>query len=998
VIPRRLPILATIASLAFLAVPSARAFVPDASAAPLEFRLPHEAIPAVYVTRSAASMDLARSAGLSPAWQVQTSPRTGLVHAAWGGGVQLASSVSSDAQADALARSFLLTYPDLLGVREANLELRNVRHALGRYAVHYRQVILGVPVRNASAWVLLDESGTVAAFGSDFYPDHGEIPGHPAFAGDAAVTAAANALGATPLPDLPVTVREVLVPAPAGEVLELTPAYEVVFETETPFGKWESIVHGITGEILARRNLYMHVNVTGSTDGDVQNQQPSLGYCDGSGTEPFANMTVSVSGGNSDVTDAAGNFDISHGGASAVNATASLNGPYINVNRVGGLGSDASITQSVTPGNPATFSFTTANARQDEMDVFLHGNRVRDFMLSLDPTFTQLDLPVVATVGNTGGICPGNAWWNIGGGTMNYCEAGNSGGTDYANTGELANVIYHEYGHGVTEKVYSRNGQGQPVGDLHEGNSDVLANFLDRNSDIGIGFFQGVCGPGTGIRDANNSLQWPGANDGGHGGGRIIAGYHWDSWQTLLGTKSQAEADDIAFNTWHYARDMGTPTDQPSQVMWTFLIDDDDADLTNGTPNYDHFAQAALNHGFTPPVVTQGLFLAHDPLAHSTDDVTGYEVVATISSTAAALDPSALKVVYEVDGGASQEVALTATGSLNEFSATIPAQDQHSEITYHVEAADMGGNSRKDPVFYPAFVHEFDVAAVYDDVEGGTSGWTTVDNAASGEWEVADPIATTAVPEDDATAGAGTLAWITGQCSGSNCGGGCTLGCNDIDGGTVELFSPVWDVSGFDEVTLKYERFYNNNTGAEPNLDTWLVEISNDAGASWTTVESTTSSTASWTTIEVDVDALFVTPDLVQLHFVAGDLAGGSLVEAGVDDVRILARNTGGAVAADLPAAALPLALSLEQNQPNPFRPETTIRFALPAAGDARLAVYDVTGRAVTELARGPRPAGRHTVTWNGRDHDGNRVAAGVYFYRLTAGGDVLTRKMTVLK
>jgi hypothetical protein len=543
--------------------------------------------------------------------------------------------------------------------------------------------------------------------------------------------------------------------------------------------------------------------------------------------------------------------------------------------------------------------------------------------------------------------------------------------------------------------VYSRNGQGQPVGDLHEGNSDVLANFLDRNPDIGIGFYQDECGPGSGIRNADNDLQWP-SNPGGHAGGQIIAGFHWDAWQTMLALESQAVADSVAAHTWHYARDMGTPTTQQDQVTWTFLIDDDDADLTNGTPNYDHFAQAGLDHGFTIPVKTEGLFITHEPLSHSTDDTGGYDVVATIISTEASLDPAALKVVYQVDGGAVQELALTATGNPDEFGATIPAQDQHSEIAYHLEAADLGGLSRLDPVFFPLSVHSFDVAAVYDDLEGDTSGWSTVDNATTGEWEVADPIATGACPDDDATADPGVLAWITGQCSGPNCST-CSLGCNDIDGGTVELFSPVWDVSAFDEVTLKYERFYNNNTGADPNNDTFIVEVSNDGGSTWTEIENTMASTANWTTVTVDVDAMFGTPGQVQLHFVASDLNAGSIVEAGVDDVRILA-SSAGAVAADLPAAAAPLALSLEQNQPNPFRPETTIRFALPEAGDARLAVYDVTGRAVRELANGPRAAGRHTVTWDGQDRDGNRVAAGVYFYRLTAGGEVLTRKMTVLK
>jgi hypothetical protein len=161
-------------------------------------------------------------------------------------------------------------------------------------------------------------------------------------------------------------------------------------------------------------------------------------------------------------------------------------------------------------------------------------------------------------------------------------------------------------------------------------------------------------------------------------------------------------------------------------------------------------------------------------------------------------------------------------------------------------------------------------------------------------------------------------------------------------------------------------------------------------------VDATTTSAAAWTTVEVDIVALFGTPGQVQLRVTVSDQGTDSHVEAAVDDVRILA-DFGGVVDAPAPMAA-PLAFSLEQNQPNPFRPNTQIRFAIPSRESVRLTVYDVSGRAVRDLAHGVREAGRYTVDWNGLDAEGNRVAAGVYFYRLTAGSETLTRKMTVLK
>ena len=89
---------------------------------------------------------------------------------------------------------------------------------------------------------------------------------------------------------------------------------------------------------------------------------------------------------------------------------------------------------------------------------------------------------------------------------------------------------------------------------------------------------------------------------------------------------------------------------------------------------------------------------------------------------------------------------------------------------------------------------------------------------------------------------------------------------------------------------------------------------------------------------------------------------------------------------------------SLAQNYPNPFNPSTTIRFVLPGEGPASLRIYDVAGRLVATLLSKPMDAGPHRVTWDGKNHKGERVASGVYFYSLTMGDRTLTRKMVFLR
>ncbi|MFN8179747.1 MAG: FlgD immunoglobulin-like domain containing protein [bacterium] len=99
--------------------------------------------------------------------------------------------------------------------------------------------------------------------------------------------------------------------------------------------------------------------------------------------------------------------------------------------------------------------------------------------------------------------------------------------------------------------------------------------------------------------------------------------------------------------------------------------------------------------------------------------------------------------------------------------------------------------------------------------------------------------------------------------------------------------------------------------------------------------------------------------------------------------------------AAPIVASAGATTLTLEAPRPNPSAGETRLAFALPKESRVRLAVYDVVGRRVRELLAETRSAGRHEVTWDGRDSAGHAVAAGVYFARLSAAGETQATRIT---
>jgi hypothetical protein len=90
--------------------------------------------------------------------------------------------------------------------------------------------------------------------------------------------------------------------------------------------------------------------------------------------------------------------------------------------------------------------------------------------------------------------------------------------------------------------------------------------------------------------------------------------------------------------------------------------------------------------------------------------------------------------------------------------------------------------------------------------------------------------------------------------------------------------------------------------------------------------------------------------------------------------------------------------LALYQNNPNPFNPSTTIGYYIPEKCLVKLEVYDVVGARVARLVSSEKASGYHSVEWKGTGDDGDRVASGVYFYRLTAGKKTISRKMVLLQ
>ena len=114
-----------------------------------------------------------------------------------------------------------------------------------------------------------------------------------------------------------------------------------------------------------------------------------------------------------------------------------------------------------------------------------------------------------------------------------------------------------------------------------------------------------------------------------------------------------------------------------------------------------------------------------------------------------------------------------------------------------------------------------------------------------------------------------------------------------------------------------------------------------------------------------------------------------------VDDFTV--HSNGGSVSNDDTTAPV-LQTSLQGNYPNPFNPETTIRFSTAAAGPVRIDIYNARGQLVKSLMNESREAGNHSIVWNGTDNTGRSIGSGIYYYKMQAGSYTSTRKMVLMK
>jgi choice-of-anchor B domain-containing protein len=214
-------------------------------------------------------------------------------------------------------------------------------------------------------------------------------------------------------------------------------------------------------------------------------------------------------------------------------------------------------------------------------------------------------------------------------------------------------------------------------------------------------------------------------------------------------------------------------------------------------------------------------------------------------------------------------------------------------------------------------------------------GWTAFGGASAGFWERDVPNGTQAAgitsnPFNDNLFDCSNFAYITGNAGGS-------VGNDDIDGGSVELKSPVFDLSGYANPQIDFSYwFFNGFGGGSPN-DSLAIYMSNGTGIVQVASLGEADNTSTWTNMSIKVIDYLSATNQMQLTFLATDFSPGHVTEAGVDYFRVSELSTAGV--SDPLSTYTPKATIY----PNPAEDQ----IILVGVEKAQIEIFDVSGRLV---------------------------------------------------
>ncbi len=914
----------------------------------------------------------------NPDWGARFNRYTRLPHRALGTPIQLGNP-----QQDAVAKSLQFLQNQLAAFELPVQELISTRNFNdGKYVnVDFKQVHQGMEVMWSRVLFRYSQEGDLVLFGLDAHRNiANNLP--MSLTAQQAQQSAESALVGTVIQSK-VSANKMIIPVPVDGNYEYHVVFEVLTDTKDDGqipGKYLSYVDAETGKVWYRDNEVKQIGF------DVNANIYPTNLYNPSQIFPLKNLRI-TSGGNTYYTNATtGNVNIP---GTTFSGTIHLDGSFCDIVTTQNGTTSPSIAPSAIMNN-GTFTFPTAPVEPQiqHFSAYYHVNEVHDFMKQQMPLFTAMDNPLTTRIDRTDGSC--NAFYN--GNSINFYEtAGGCNALSLVNT-----VVYHEYGHGISNQFYASQGQNFRNGGMGEGYSDVWATFLNDGPIVG----EGITSTNSNIRryDINPKVYPQDIQGQVHADGEIIAGAWWDTYQYW----GSLDSISYLFGQSHYGL-ANAANGNEGELYFDILIDalqydDDDNNIGNGTPHFTFIVKGFADHGI--------YLLNNSEVLHSG---LGYQV----SGTPLTLDATVLSDFSPFVGDVTMRYRKRGTtGSSSvvmnknglDYDVLFPSQTAGDIFEYYFDLAD---NTNSYEVDFPKN-SEFSISTIqrnipyylmigytpkYQELFDGSSapsGWTignmTGDNASRGIWEHGVPVPSFADINDTSTiiqtyrdANYGGKCLVTGNAVSAT----ASIGSADVDGGTTSVLSPSIDISSYNQPVLGYSRWYSNSQGSNPRKDFWQVQLSYDGGGNWFNVDRTLEPDRAW---RWQVVPLFKSQGTnILVRFRASDIvqgnSGGSLVEAAIDAFEIYDLGETPLATTDFEALDMKV-------YPNPASESVTI--GLPGSEKGSYEILSSVGQVLSVQPIAPN---QNTVRV-----ETAHLADGIYYVRVYQAGKMSIEKLTIQK
>lgn len=729
----------------------------------------------------------------NPSWKARFDQQTRLPYRAWGKGISF--DISAPQTLEKELRKWI-DGQDVFGVKSSSLRIKDLaqNEKTGRWYIHFDQVKqLSQPVYNAQKDEVIQEVMFWRS-GVDFRLQEDKMTQftaqtHPNVGGDwevniDAIEALNIAQSEGPAPSSFHWNKDadlVILPLEVDGVLSYKLCWKIFSETEAPRGKWISFIDVETGDLL---NVYNEVRFL---EGTILGEHDTRTIDGDFSVSPLTLLNID---GNALRTEADGTYSWD---TEEESADISLVGRRVKV--INKDGDEAQFT--ITGGE---YLVTTDDGHQAEIDQYVFHSHItswaEQWASHINSQWSQIQSNV-----NLDDTC--NAHFD---GEVNFYKAGNG----CNNTGRIADVAYHEWGHGFH---YYNLLSGEYDGAMSEGIGDSIAFFQTEDYRISPYFGQN----GYYIREVSTNYSYPEdiVNEV-HQDGLIFAGAVWDLWEIMKDDLGDEEAYETIIPI--FVEGLRGGPSIPEVFDEFVFADDDNGDLSDGTPNLCALVDAFGMHGlgFNGG---GGLFsLDHEPLSNQVEASEGFPIVADIEIFAeqclsSSLDSSTL--YYSIDGGDSWDTTeLDIRSDLVE--GFIPPAISGTEILYYISIEDTEGNSTTVPSggsINPYSFYIGDLEEIYcTDFEADDGGFTH--SLLSGEnqegaddWLWGTPAG---VGGDPAFASSGSKVWgndLGGEINGQSYNGEYQNEKHN------QLLSASYDVSGYETVVLSYDRWLTVEDG-----------------------------------------------------------------------------------------------------------------------------------------------------------------------------------------